>query len=70
MAQLTAALPFRFHRAWVILAILIVVQVIGQAISMSAGIMVPILKDPEGGFGWNIFTVSAAIALYYLIGAP
>ncbi len=69
MAQLAASLPFRFHRAWIILVILIVVQVIGQAISMSAGIMVPLLKDPEGAFGWNIFTVSAAISLYYLIGA-
>ena len=69
MAQLAAMAPFRFHRAWTILVILIVVQVIGQAISMSAGIMVPLLKDPEGAFGWNIFTVSAAISLYYLIGA-
>ena len=58
-----------FHRAWIILVILIVVQVIGQAISMSAGIMVPLLKDPEGAFGWNIFTVSAAISLYYLVGS-
>ena len=69
MAQLAAAFPFRFHRAWIILVVLIVVQVIGQAISMSAGIMVPLLKDPEGAFGWNIFTVSAAISLYYLIGS-
>lgn len=69
MAQLAARSPVRFHRAWVILVILVVVQVIGQAISMSAGIMVPLLKDPEGAFGWNIFTVSAAISLYYLVGA-
>ena len=48
MAHLAAISPFRFHRAWIILVILIVVQVIGQAISMSAGIMVPLLKDPEG----------------------
>ena len=69
MAQLAAALPFRFHRAWIILVILVVVQVIGQAISMSAGIMVPLLKDGEGAFGWNILTISAAISLYYLVGA-
>ena len=69
MAQLAAAFPFRFHRAWTILFILVVVQVIGQAISMSAGIMVPYLKDTEGAFGWNIFTISAAMALYYLIGS-
>ena len=61
--------PLSFHRAWIILAILIVVQVIGQAISMSAGIMVPLLEDSEGAFDWNIFTVSGAISLYYLIGA-
>ncbi len=69
MAQLAAMTPFRLHRAWIILVTLIVVQVIGQAISMSAGIMVPLLKDPEGAFGWNIFTVSAAISLYYLVGS-
>jgi MFS family permease len=62
-------MPFRFHRAWIILVILVVVQVIGQAISMSAGIMVPLLKDEEGAFGWNILTISAAISLYYLVGA-
>ena len=69
MAQLASAFPFRFHRAWTILGILVMVQVIGQAISMSAGIMVPLLKDEEGAFGWNIFTISAAISLYYLVGA-
>ena len=69
MAQLAAAVPFRFHRAWTILVILIVVQVIGQAISMSAGIMVPLLQDEEGQFGWNIFTIGAALALYYLVGS-
>jgi len=69
MAQLAAAVPFRFHRAWIILLILIVVQVIGQSISMSAGIMVPLLQDEEGQFGWNIFTIGAALALYYLVGS-
>ena len=69
MAQLAAALPSRFHRAWIILAILVLVQVIGQAISMSAGIMVPLLKDPEGVYGWNIALISGAVAVYYLVGA-
>ena len=69
MAQLAAIVPFRIHRAWVILAILVVVQVIGQAISMSAGIMVPLLQDPEGQFGWNIVTIGSALALYYLVGS-
>lgn len=69
MSQLAAALPSRFHRAWIILALLVVVQVIGQSISMSAGIMVPLLRDEEGQFGWNIFTIGAVISLYYLVGA-
>ena len=70
MTQLTAAIPaLPFHRAWLILTILIVVQVIGQSISMSAGIMVPLLSDGEGQFGWNIVTIGAAISLYYLVGS-
>ena len=69
MAQLAAKAPFRIHRAWTILAILIVVQVIGQAISMSAGIMVAPLNDEEGGFGWSIAIIGGAIAVYYLVGA-
>ena len=69
MAQLASAMPFRIHRAWIILVILIVVQVIGQSISMSAGIMVPLLRDEGGQFAWNIFTIGAAISLYYLVGA-
>ena len=48
MAQLSAIAPFRFHRAWTILVILIVVQVIGQAISMSAGIMVAFAQGSRG----------------------
>ncbi len=69
MAQLASAMPFRFHRAWTILAILIVVQVVGQSISMSAGIMVTPLRDEDGGFGWSMAVIGGAIALYYLIGA-
>ena len=40
-----------FHYAWVIIAILSIVQIFGQSISMSAGIMVPELRMPleEGG---------------------
>ena len=69
MAQIASAVPFRFHRAWIILTALVVVQVIGQSISMAAGIMVPLLREGEGQFAWNIFTIGAAISLYYLIGA-
>ena len=69
MAQLAAIAPFRFHRAWVILVVLIVVQVIGQAISMSAGIMVVPLRDEDGDFGWSMAIIGGAIGVYYLIGA-
>ena len=62
----------RFHYAWVILGILAVVQVFGQSISMSAGIMVPELRAPleEGGrFGWSAGVIGAALAGYYLVGS-
>ena len=61
-----------FHYAWVILAILAVVQIFGQSISMSAGIMVPELRQPlsEGGqFGWPMGTIGAVLAGYYLVGS-
>ncbi len=62
----------RFHYAWVIIAILAVVQIFGQSISMSAGIMVPELRMPldEGGrFGWSPIVIGAALAGYYLVGS-
>ena len=62
----------RFHYAWVILGILAVVQIFGQSISMSAGIMVPELNAPveDGGrFGWSHLVIGAALAGYYLIGS-
>ena len=69
MAILAARPTLRFHRAWTILAILVVVQVVGQAISMSAGIMVPPLNDQDGAFGWDLRIIGSAIGLYYLVGA-
>ena len=62
----------KFHYAWVILAILAVVQIFGQSISMSAGIMIPELREPlsEGGkFGWPVGLIGAALAGYYLVGS-
>ncbi|MCY4555903.1 MAG: MFS transporter [Chloroflexi bacterium] len=62
----------RFHYAWVILGILAVVQIFGQSISMSAGIMIPELREPlaEGGkFGWPVGLIGAALAGYYLVGS-
>ena len=35
------------HYSWVIVGILVVVQVIGSAISQSAGIIVAPLRDPQ-----------------------
>ena len=61
-----------FHYAWVIIAILAVVQIFGQSISMSAGIMVPELRMPleEGGrFGWSPAIIGFALAGYYLVGS-
>src|SRR5262249_43102125 len=57
------------HYAWIIVGILVVVQVIGSAISQSAGVMVAPLRDPHGPFGWGIGTIGALIAVYYLVGA-
>lgn len=62
----------RFHYAWVILGILAIIQIFGQSISMSAGIMVPELREPlsEGGrFGWSPAVIGAALAGYYLVGS-
>ena len=59
----------RFHYAWVIVATLATVQVVAQSISMSAGVTVAPLNDAEGGFGWSLGTIGAALMLYYLVGA-
>ena len=61
--------PKGIHRAWIILAILAISQIVGQSISMAAGIMVAPLNDPDGGFGWNMGVIGAALAAYYLFGA-
>ena len=60
------------HYAWIIIGILSVVQIFGQSISMSAGIMVPELRMPleEGGrFGWSPAIIGFALAGYYLVGS-
>src|SRR6266568_408508 len=62
-------LPGGMHYSWVIVGILVVVQVIGSAISQSAGVMVAPLRDPHGDFGWGIGTIGALIAVYYVVGA-
>src|SRR6266446_2032951 len=62
-------LPGGLHYSWVIVGILVVVQVIGSAISQSAGIMVAPLRDPHGAFGWGIGTIGGLMAVYYVVGA-
>ena len=62
-------LPGGIHYAWFIVAILAAVQVIGSSIGMSAGIIVPILNDSEGSFGWSMGIIGAAFMVFYLTGA-
>src|SRR5256886_14400651 len=62
-------LPGGLHYSWEIVGILMVVQVIGSAISQSAGIMVAPLRDPHGDFGWRIGTNGALMAGHYVVGA-
>src|SRR2546429_9997229 len=61
-------LPGGIHYSWVIVGILVVVQVIGSAISQSAGVMVAPLRDPHGDFGWGIGTIGALMAVDFLGG--
>ena len=56
--------PGGIHYGWVIVGILVVVQVIGSAISQSAGVMVAPLRDPHGPFGWGIGTIGAVIVVH------
>lgn len=62
-------MPGGLHYAWFIVAILAAVQIIGSSIGMSAGIIVPILNDSDGSFGWSMATIGAAFMVYYLTGA-
>ena len=65
----TTQTPKGIHRAWIILIILAVAQIVGQSISMAAGIMGAPLNNPEGGFGWNMGLIGTALATYYVCGA-
>src|SRR5262244_4537871 len=62
-------LPGGLHYSWIIVGILVAVQVVGSAISQSAGVMVAPLRDPHGDFGWGIGTIGALMAVYYVVGA-
>ena len=56
----------KLHYAWLIVFMLVMVQLVGQSITMAAGIMVAPLNDPEGGFGWGMGAIGAGLATYYL----
>ncbi|MCI0802175.1 MAG: MFS transporter [Chloroflexi bacterium] len=62
-------MPFGIHYSWVIVGVLAIVQIFGSSVFMIAGVMVPPLTDPEGGFRWGIGELSMAIALYYVFSA-
>ena len=64
-----ARLPWRVHYAWVVVGILCMVQVVGNSISMAAGVVVIPMRDPEGNFGWSMATIGSALMVYYLVGA-
>jgi len=64
-----AKMPFGIHYSWVIVAVLAIVQVFGSSVFMIAGVMVPPLTDPDGGFNFGIGELSMAIGLYYVFSA-
>ena len=66
---IAARLPFGLHYGWVIVGILALVQIIGSSIGMAAGVVVTPLTDAEGGFGWSIGTIGAALMVYFFVGA-
>ena len=57
------------HYAWVIVGILAIVQIVDSSISFAAGVMVPILNDSEGPFGWSVGIIGVAMAGFFLTGA-
>ena len=64
-----AKMPFGVHYSWMIVAVLAIVQVFGSSVFMIAGVMVPPLTDPEGGFRFGIGELSLAIGFYYVFSA-
>ena len=68
LVSLANRLPGGMHYAWVIVAILSLVQVIGYSISMAAGVVVIPLSDPEGDFGWSMAIIGLALMMYYFVG--
>lgn len=69
LGKIATNLPFGVHYSWVIVTILALVQIIGSSIGMAAGVVVAPLTAADGGFGWSIGTIGAALMVYYLVGA-
>ena len=59
----------RFHYAWVIVGVLVLVQVVGLSVNFAAGVLVTPLADSEGQFGFSMTHIGASFGLFYLAGA-
>lgn len=69
LSTIATRLPFGIHYSWVIVGILALVQIIGSSIGMAAGVVVTPLTTADGGFGWSVGTIGAALMVYYLVSA-
>ena len=69
LSTIATRLPYGIHYSWVIVAILSLVQIIGSSIGMAAGVVVTPLTTEDGGFGWSVGTIGAALMVYYLVSA-
>ena len=58
-----------FHYAWVIVAVLALVQVVALSINFAGGVLVQPLADSEGQFGFSLSSIGAAFGLYFLTAA-
>jgi len=58
-----------FHYAWVIVAVLAMVQVIALSINFAGGVLVQPLSDSDGQFGFSLSSIGAAFGLYFLTAA-
>ena len=69
LSSVAGRLPGGMHYAWVMVALISVVQTVGYSISMAVGVVVIPLSDPEGDFGWSMAIIGSALIMYYLVGA-
>jgi MFS family permease len=58
-----------FHYAWVIVAVLAMVQVVALSINFAGGVLVQPLADADGQFGFSLTSIGFAFALYFLTAA-